>query len=195
MPDTYQPSPKWVTGVKVDQPVPQIRGREAALRHGKEYLAGTVWAIDANGLKAGYQSFEVIPDLRLVLLVQAGMERHDGDNGEDNCYQGGERAMLDELDRLYMEQEWWIASSNAGHEQAGIDLMRGRESRPGRRKVHTGQCAVERPAVCGCSFSDKIVQDWGDDEEKEGPLWGRSRLPRLRPTFGTVGHTEHLSPS
>src|SRR3954454_24347550 len=93
MSDAYQPSTKWTTGVKFDQPVPQIRHGEAALRHGKKYLAGTVWAIDASGLKAGYQSFEVIPDLRIVLLVQAGMDRHDGHNGEDNRCQGGGRAM------------------------------------------------------------------------------------------------------
>lgn len=164
MPDDYQPSPEWTTGVRVDPPVPQAHKGKAALRHGKEYGAGTVWAVDAHGATAGYQSFEVIPDLRVVLLVQAGLEKHDGENGEDNRYQGAARAMLDELDRLYPEPEWWMASSNAGHEQAGIDLMRGRAARPGRRKVHTEECAISRPSACTCSFHDKVVQDWGDEE-------------------------------
>ncbi|WP_185747188.1 hypothetical protein [Humibacillus xanthopallidus] len=35
--------------------------------------------------------------------------------------------MLDELDQLYSEPEWWMASSDGTlHTQAGVDLMRGR---------------------------------------------------------------------
>ena len=71
--------------------------------------------------------------------------------------------MLDELDRLFPEPPWLMASSEfADHTQDGIELMRGR-SLGGRRKVHTELCALARPAECSCSFRDPAsTQDAAD---------------------------------
>lgn len=158
MPADYKPSPEWVTGVNCDlNPAVPVKRRDGspALRHDRPYLSGKVWAIDGNGRKAGYQSYDVYPELRIVLLDSAGMGMNDGDNGKDNRYQGGARAMLDELDRRYPEPEWWMASSNGAlHTQEGVDLMRGRR-RDGRRKVHTEDCALARPKGCKCDFTDR----------------------------------------
>lgn len=152
----YEPSPPWTGDVKVEGPVRQIRNGSPALRHDLSYLSGTVWAIDASGIRAGYQTFDVYPELHIVLLDQAGLDKHDGDNGVDNRRQGGARAMLDELDKLYPEPEWWMASANvATHTQDGIDLMRGRHKPGRRRKVHTEDCALSRPDGCSCDFRDK----------------------------------------
>jgi hypothetical protein len=130
MPEDYEPSPEWATGVDCDlNPPVAVRKRDGspALRHERPYLSGRVWAIDRNGKRAGYQSYDVYTELRILLLDSAGMNEDDGDNGEDNRYQGGARAMLDELDRRYPEPEWWMASADGAlHTQEGVDLMRGR---------------------------------------------------------------------
>jgi hypothetical protein len=155
--ESFKPSPIWKTGVVVDGPhwAEEHRTKKRRTRNGTEYQHGTVYAIDADGARAGYQSFDVYPELHVVLLDNADMGANAGDNGHDNRHQGGGRAMLDKLDELFPEPTWQMASSEfADHTQDGIDFMRQREG-GGRRKVHTERCALERPEACQCFFSDK----------------------------------------
>lgn len=125
------------------------------MRKGQEYQHGTVWAIDADGKRAGYQTFDIYPDAHVIVLDNADMRQDAGDNGQDNRRHGAGRAMLDELDRLYPEPPWLMASSEfADHTQDGVDFMR-RRSTGGRRKIHTERCALEGPDECHCLFADR----------------------------------------
>lgn len=164
-------SQPWDGTVQVVGPTAAVdRSGKPRLRHGHGYEHGVVWAIDRAGKRAGKQTFDVYPSAKVVSLDNAGMSATDGENGEDNRGQGGGRAMLDELDRLYPEPQWWLASSEGAlHTQDGIVFMRRRE-RPDRRKVHTETCALSdpRPTLpCGCYFNDRPEGDGGSPNNVE----------------------------
>lgn len=146
----------WTGTVRV-RPATPARSRrdgQVLMRHEKPYNSGgRVEALTPEGIVAWWQSFDVYPDFKVVLLVEANTGASGSEDGRDYQGQGAGKAMLDELDRLFPEPDWWMASADGGHSPPGIGFMRSRPS-TARRKIHTETCAVARCTPCTCDWLD-----------------------------------------
>lgn len=131
-----------------DPPVKAQRRGQPQLRDGREYLVGTLWAL-LDGERRGRLTFEVHEHLGMVQLGKVDI--YD----EEFRGQGGGGALIDELERLYPPNVWWLAADERDlHSPEGVALMRSRRN-VGRSWIHTTSCESRLSSNCSCEFPDR----------------------------------------
>lgn len=131
-----------------DPPVKAQRRGQLHLLDGREYMVGTLWAL-LDGERRGRLTFEVHEHLGMVQLGNVDIYE------EELRGQGGGGALIDELEKLYPPNVWWLAADDRDlHTAEGVALMRSRRN-VGRRWIHTTSCESRQSSNCGCEFPDR----------------------------------------
>lgn len=134
-------------------------------RGGEAFKTGQVIAFDKGSERpAARITFEVYESTGMILLGNANADGGGEVNGVDRRRQGAGRRMMEALEERFPAPDWWLAADRASHTAEGLRLMRSRR-KPGRRWVHTSDCADRLPENCICEFAEPRAPEADSSED------------------------------